>query len=369
MGYLYQRKQRDGTKGGPWWMKYYVNGKCIQESTKTTSIKDAERILKDREGRAAVGLPIPRRLDRIRYDELAQDLRLHYQTTGERDLKEAEDRFKPLHAFFKGRRIVDVDGALITRYIEHRQQSVSNATCNRELNILSRMLRLGYERDKVARIPIIHMLKEAEPRKGFFERDAFEAVRKRLRPDLQVAVMIAYTFGWRIQSEVLTLTLSQVDLEAGTLRLDPGSTKNDDGRIVYLTPELQRLIAEQLERVKTLSRKLERVVPYLFPHPHRKGRYAGTRLLDFKTAWLKACKDANVVGMIRHDFRRTAVRNLVNAGVPERVAQTMTGHKTRSVFDRYHIVSPNDLKEAAKRLAAIPAKTLEDRKSAQGVEI
>ena len=353
MGYLYQQRQRDGTKGGPWWIKYYVNGKCLRESTNTTKRKPAEQLLKEREGRAAHGLPIMRRLDRIRYEELATDLRLHYETTGERDLKEAEDRFKPLHAFFTRRRIVDLDGALITRYIEHRQRTVKNGTINRELNVLSRMLRLGYERNKVGRIPIIHLLKEADPRKGFFERDVFEAVRAHLRPDLQVAVMIAYTFGWRIQSEVLTLTLSQIDLEAGTLRLDPGTTKNDDGRIVYLTPELQRLIAEQLDRVKQCSRQLERVVPYLFPHPHRVGKYAGTRLKDFKTAWNAACRQAHVVGMIRHDFRRTAVRNLVNAGVPERVAQTMTGHKTRSVFDRYHIVSPNDLKEAARRLAGI----------------
>ena len=55
--------------------------------------------------------------------------------------------------------------------------------------------------------------------------------------------------------------------------------------------------------------------------------------------------------MLRHDFRRTALRNMVSAGVPGRVDMKLAGYKARSVFERYHIESPADLQEAGRRLA------------------
>ncbi len=141
---------------------------------------------------------------------------------------------------------------------------------------------------------------------------------------------------------------------------------------MYLTPELKSLLAAQLERVEALKRQTGRIALYLFPH--LRGRRRGERRHDFRKAWATACLNAELgglteearakrrewlkanpraglLGALRHDFRRTAVRNLVNATVPERVAMTITGHKTRAVFDRYHIVSPGDLQEAARKLA------------------
>jgi integrase len=299
-----------------------------------------------------LGQPVLPRADRVRYEDIAEDLRAYYRTTGARDLVEAEKRLRHLATHFAGWRIMRIDPPSVTAYVERRQAAAAaNGTINGELAILGRMLKLAYENGKLQRVPIIRKLREADPRAGFFEPDAFTAVRARLRPDLQLAVTLAYTYGWRMQSEVLALERRQVDLKAGTLALDPGRTKNEDGRLVYLTPEIRALVEAQLARVDAVQKKVRQIIPFLFPH--LAGRHRGQRLRDFRKAWETAKARAGLPGMLRHDFRRTAVRNLVNVGVPERVAMAITGHKTRSVFDRYHIVSPADLQAAATKLAGI----------------
>jgi integrase len=356
MGYLYRPKLKDwrtrpvnDQRSAVWWVKYYDNGRAMRESTRTEDKEEAKRTLKQREGAAAAGQPVMPRVDRVRYEAIAADLRRHYEATAARDLDEYDYRVKHLATFFAGRRVAGIGQPEATDYALKRQgQNASNATINRELAVLIRMLRLAYQHGKLGRLPVIRKLKENAPRQGFFERDQYAAVRQYLPADLQVAVAIAYAFGWRMQSEVLALELRQLDLEAGTLRLEPGTTKNDDGRLVYVPPDLKSALLTQLERVRALERKTDRIIPYLFPH--FRGPWKGQRRRDFRKAWAEACKLAGVPGMLRHDFRRTAVRNMVNAGVAERVAMKVTGHKTRAVFDRYHIVSPGDLQDVARKL-------------------
>ena len=380
MGSLYRRK-KNGKELPTWWIKYHSNGRCIRESTRTTKETKAKAVLREREGRVAQGLPVFPRLDRILYDELATDLRGHYATTGKRGMQEVDDRLGHLDRFFKGRRAASIAPSVITEYVAKRQaekthiyaqaepgkekreqRRTSNRTINIELAMLRKMLRLAYENGKLLRVPPVRTLKEAAPRDGFFELDQYHAVRRRLPADLQVVVTIAHTFGWRIRSEVLPLQKRHLDLKAGTLRLDPGTTKNGEGRVVYMTPELKMLMAQQHERVEQLGREKGRIIPWLFPH--LTGKHVGKPRTCFRKTWETACRKAGVPGRLLHDFRRTAVRNMERAGVPRSVAMKLTGHKTENVYRRYAIVSDTDLQEASHRLAGThpgtPAKIAVD---------
>ena len=167
------------------------------------------------------------------------------------------------------------------------------------------------------------------------------ALRDALPEYLRGLVTYAYKTGWRV-SEITGLTWAQVDLSQGIVRLDAGTTKNDEGRTVCLDDELIEVFSNQ----KALMREKKSLSPYVFPN-----REGTDRIRYFDKAWETACKRAGIGKMLFHDFKRTAVRNKVRSGVPEPVAMMITGHKTRSAFDRYNIVSASDLKQAAQRQA------------------
>jgi integrase len=337
-------------RGQTWWGKSYEQGKMIRWSLKTASRAEAKRRIKLYDSRPREE-PLPSRLKgQTTWDAAASELLDYYQAFGTRRPHEAGRVLRTLGRFFGGWRITDIDTAAVLRYVaERRRQGKAPATINIELATLRRALRLAQELGHLASVPPIRTLRPAPPRQGFFEPDEFAAVARELPDDLAIVARIACVYGWRLTDEVLPLTRSQVDLEAGTLRLPPGSTKNGDGRLVYLTPELRAGLGEQLARVRTLERELGRVIPHVFPA--LRGPHQGKQRKSMAWTWRHACKRAGLPGKWKHDLRRTAVRNMVNAGISERVAMKITGHRTRSTFDRYHIVSPGDLRDAARKMA------------------
>ncbi len=144
------------------------------------------------------------------------------------------------------------------------------------------------------------------------------------------------------KGEIQKLEWRDVDLAEGVIRLRAENSKNKRGRVLVLRGDLKDLIDR---------RRCERLLecPYVF---HTVGRKIG----DFGKAWATACAKAGVPGRLFHDLRRTAIRNMVRAGVPEAVAMRVSGHRTRAVFDRYNIVSEQDLAAAMEQTSDYVAR-------------
>lgn len=330
MGCIYRR-------GRVWWIKYYRHGKPFVESTRSDKKAVAERILKHREGEIAQGKMPGVMSEKVKFDELADDFLTDYRVNNRRTLAKAERCVRYLLEEFGEMKAAEITTPKVQRYILKRlEQRMANASINRELAALKRMYNLGAKSTppRVGQVPYIPMLHENNIRKGFFEHDVFLRLEEALPEYLKPVVTFAYHIGWR-RSEILGLTWRNVDLRQGVVRLDPGETKNGEGRTLYLEPELHALLRE-LHRQRRLD------CPWVF-------HFDGQKVGDFRFSWRKACQAAGVPGMLFHDLRRTAVRNMIRAGISERVAMTISGHKTRSVFDRYNIVSQDDLMEAARK--------------------
>jgi integrase len=332
MGSIYKR-------GKVYWIQYYRNGKPYRETTKSKKEADAKRLLKKREGEISEGKLPGIYFERVSFEELAEGFLRDYRINQKKSLVRAEGSVGHLKRYFEGFRVPDITSPKIEAYIEKRlSEGAANATINRELSALKRMLNIGARQTppKVDRVPYIALLKENNTRKGFFEHGEFVALRDALPDYLKGFVTFAYKTGWRV-SEIAGLTWNQVDLDNGIVRLESGETKNDEGRTVYLDDELQGVFNHQWEIRRNL-------LPHVFLNK------SGTdKVKSFKRVWKTACKNSKIGHRLFHDFRRTAVRNMVRAGIPEGVAMKISGHKTRSVFDRYNIVNDADLKLAAQR--------------------
>ena len=323
-----------------WWIKYYRNGRPYRESTHTPDLGKAKQFLKQRLAEITTGNFCGPRAERIRVEELAEDFLRDYRINGRKSISDAEGRWRlHLKPFFGNLRAVEVSSDLVARYVDDRQHAkAENATINRELACLKRMYHLGQRATppKVYQSPAFPRLSENNVRKGFLE-DAQLGELLSACPEIwfHALVEIGRTYGWRI-GELLSMRVEQVDLLARTIRLEPGTTKNRDGREVTMTKRVYGLLK--------LCSHAKAAEEFVFT------RSNGKPVRDFRGTWAKACRAAGVPALLSHDLRRTAARNLRRAGAAEGVIMKIGGWRTRSVFERYAIVSQADISDAIQKL-------------------
>jgi integrase len=309
-------------------------------------------------------------------DNLMDLVRADYRANGRSSLDRVEQCIAHLRLAFGSAQAADITAARLATYVNDRLDAGAAAsTVRNELNVLKRAMNLALRAGLLATRPPFPKITPTNVRTGFFERHELDAVLSELPRPVRPIAAFMYLTGWR-RGEVLSRQWRHVDMKAGVIRLEPGETKNRKGRVFPFAalPELQSLLEEQRAHTDAVERWTGQIVPWVF---HREGQ----PIRSFRTAWRAACKRvalralAAQQGMapaalwkswtpeerrqfkgferIPHDLRRTAVRNLVRAGVPERVAMELTGHLTRSVFDRYNIVNEADLREGVEKLARV----------------
>jgi integrase len=358
--------------GHPLWLKWSVNGKARKCASGTRNKHKAESMLAQKIAETRTGQYMGPKAERTMVAELAEDLFRDYQINGKRSLDAVERRWKKhLKPFFGLLKASEVTKDVVKRYVDQRQrQGASNASINREMAALKRMFNLG-KGDKVAQIPVFPHLRENNIRTGFVDDHDYDKLAAACTKQglwMRGLFETAYRLGWR-KEELLNLRVGQVDLLNRVVRLEPGQTKNGRGR----TAPIDNTLYVWLQQC-VIGKDSDR---YVFSRDS-----LGVRpICDCRDAWYEVCCEGGVgrmlcrvcstpivsgncstcqqertskeqvyEGLILHDLRRTAIRNMVRAGIPEKISMTISGHETRSIFDRYDIGSASDLEIARQRM-------------------
>ena len=323
-GSIYQRN-------GWWWCSYSAGGVRRREPCETKDREEALNFLRRKQGKLASGEALAP--DRVRIRDLLQLLLEDYDTRRVAQSYIATLKVKSI----LNPQLGDIKAAKLTTeqvkaYIRTRSKTVKPATVNRELGILHRAFQLGYQHDPplVGRVPVFPKLPEGEPRKGFLKAEHYRKLLDELPDELRLLFVIAYHVGLR-KGALLRIKWDQVDLTAGCIWMEgKKANRKPEPVAVPIYGDMGKFLELQ-----------PRTSDYLFARGSKP-------IKDFRETWTLTCERAGLPGLLFHDLRRTAVRNLRRAGVPESVIMKITGHRTRSMFERYNITDQTDLQDAGR---------------------
>jgi integrase len=290
----------------------------------------------------------------VRVSNLVQALEEDYERTDKKSRNSVKVRVhKHILPFFGTMAADAVSTSDLHRYVDRRrQEGASNASINREMAALRRAFNIGRASTppKVRAVPVFPHLTENPPRQGFVEDQKYTRLAAHANELwLKAILATAYTFGFRKSELLLNMKVRQVDLENRTLRLFAGTTKNNEGRIVKMTAEVYGLLRDCVWNKE--------------PEDPVFTRANNEPVKDFRGSWYALCEAAGLgkfvkdedgkqkwQGLLFHDLRRSAVRNMVRRGISETVAMRLSGHRTRAIFARYDICSLGDIEDATAKI-------------------
>jgi integrase len=340
-GSIYQRN-------AVWWVKYYIPGqaKPIRQSTGTTDRDEAIKQLRLK----MASQPPPVAAVTVGY--LLDLLIADWQQAGRKSTANVRSKIDThLRPAFGTMKPAAVGSRAVQLFIQQKQrQELANATINRLLAALRRAFNLGYQQDPplVAHVPHFPRLPEAAPRSGLIGHDTYRQLCNLLPQHARLALVISYHTGAR-KGEILTIRRADVDMTKRRIERPAKATKSGHAR--YLP-----IYGDMVGEIEMALAQPAHDCPFLIRRSFKK-RPGVAEVLNFAKAWATACQLAQVPAALFHDLRRTALTNMIDAGLPEREAMEISGHRTRAVFDRYHIVTAKRLEANARKLeAALTAK-------------
>lgn len=332
-------------RGNIFWCAYNLRGKEFRESCETSDETQAKKFLQAKQRELGADLLGARafvtpKAAKITIRELIAELRASLELDGKLSsetlchLNRAEKDFGHVRAARLTAK--DVDTYIAGRVADGDRPG----TVNRTLVYLRQAYALAKKREILYRTPFIkHMNEDDGIRREFFSETEIAAIIEALPADLKDFTRWCATCGMR-KGEASKLTWDMV--QGGELHIPGSITKNGDPRTLPIPGELAAII-ERRRAVKTVKRGTTVLVPFLF---HRNGR----AVANFDKAWATATEKAGCPGKIFHSLRRTAVRQMIRAGIPIPLAKLWSGHSTDAVFYRYGILDTKDMRKAFEKV-------------------
>jgi integrase len=267
-----------------------------------------------------------------------------------------------IRPFFGPKKVVKLQTKDFERYRERRTETVSNSTVDHDFAYLKSALLLEHKKtpSRVAHVPHIPKSGEENIRQGFLDFDGYEKVLTELRVSLKCLFVVAYHVGNR-KGALLEMKWPQVDLKNGVLRFIRLQNRKPVPTAAPIYGDMEDWLRRQRAFRDEHFPACESVF-FWYPDdceidPVLKRGHGGRRnepgsaIKTFYDSWKTAAKDAGFPDLLFHDLRRSAVRNMVEkVGMSEKRAMEISGHKTRSCFERYHIVSLADIQESGQKM-------------------
>jgi integrase len=345
---LWQPEYRDKKTGevrqsAVWWMTYWVRGERRRESTGMVDYDSAYRVLQAKKLEVAQDLNYSVEPGRLPISKLLDLVIDDYTRQGRHSLPSVKSLINGrLRPCFGSLRAADLTTDDLHEYQDERlENDAQNASVNREMAMLRRAFRLGIQRTPpvVLRVPYFPMLPEENVREGLLDWTHYVSLRDALPERVQLLFVLAFHVGAR-RGELLKLEWIQVDFERCVLRLKQTQTKNKRARSLPFYGDMHHALLTAHASRPSGAR-------LIFTEA------SGEELGQFRKSWATACKAVGVPGLLFHDLRRTAVVNMIDAGMSESEAMLISGHKTNSIFKRYDIVTDGRLAKAADKLNAL----------------